>query len=574
MIVLTQLGKAKSKKAFEKTLNEFTESGGAEIDKVYESMFQKVGEDDQEFVKEILRWQIYDQFNVKQLQGAVEWSLDDEFGEGFRDLLDVQCGSMFHAVDKDSDTPLQFIHETLRSYITIRAKRDAFYFVDEDMLKIDALVTSLDVLIQRKTERSKDERFNAFRTYASKSWTDQLKKVIDSKLVSTVLLSNIFKFFLSDACKDWVQQTLSRRSEFISEYENNHFLETIAKGPHNVYHFLVLWNSDRIKRKDTDDTQDDVTRWALEMLDCPAKLGEYVGKACADILFNDDVDQNAIRPLFLSAVHYYCVRHKLNRCSIVDVRGIANNGFSVLFDWIGKENNNPASAKYLGLVLAMLQMWEEAELWLRGAIEYEKSKGKETGGDFVDEGFVRACLRKEKFLDVIETVKQHIGKRPKWDIYRAIAYNGTGNSEGAESGFKEAIKGDEKCPSREWLIIQLLQIYIPTREWDKVISVCKDLLDDDPAIWWAWGILKDAYIAKNDTTGVRETQRKQMTMYPDLKSDEGAVLMNEGNCPIRLSINQQPTSNQMSQLAQNRILLSINDVRLSTNCKFASDYAK
>ena len=555
VIVLTQLGKAKSRNDFQKTLNEFTKSGGAEIDKVYESMFQKVGGDDQGFVKEILRWQIYDQFTVAQLQGAVEWSLNDDFGENFKDSLETHCGPMFHSVDKDSDTALQFIHETLRSYITVRAKKDAFYFVDQDKVKVDALIASLGVLTERGTERSKSDRFDAFRTYASKSWVDQLKKVVDSKLVPTQILNKIFKFFQSDACKDWVQQTLSRRSDFIFEYENNHFLGTLANGPHNVYHFLVLWNADRLKREGTDDPKDDgsqkddeflkddkcleddddvseedVSLWASEMLQTPAKLGEYVGKVCVDILFNDDVEQNAVRPLFLSAIHYYCVRHDLNRCSIVNIRGIANNGFSALFKWMGKKNDNPASAKYLGLVLVMLQMWEEAEPWLRRAVEHEKSKGEEIGDDILDEGFVRACLRKDEFLDVIETVKPHIGTGSKWEIYRAIAYNATGNSEGAEGGFEKAMAEGEEHPSRAWLTIQLLQIYIPKRQWDKVISVCTRLLNDDPSVWWAWDILKDAYMATNDTQGIAETQMKQKERYPELEChDESAMLLNSGN---------------------------------------------
>jgi tetratricopeptide (TPR) repeat protein len=531
VIVLAQLEKTKGKKDFEKTLNEFTESGGAEIDKVYGSMFQKVAEDDQEFVKEVLRWEIYDQFNVARLRGAVEWSLDDDFGDGFENLLEVHCGPMFHAAD--SDAPLQLIHETLRSYITVRAKRDAFYFVDEDKLKIDALVTILDVLTE--LERSKNERFSAFRSYALYSWVDQLKKVTDSKLASPEIAQKLYKFLQSDACKYWVKHALSSTSEFLfSEYENNPFLETLAKGSYNVYHFLVLWNS---KRKATVAPEDAVSRWALEMLECPAKLGEYVGKVCTDVLFNDEVAENAVRPLFLSTIHYYCMRHKLNRCSIVDVLQIAKNGCSALFDWIGKANDNPASAKYLGLVLSMLQSWEEAEPWFRQAREYEKSTRDTTGDmarsshDIIDEGFVRACLRKENYMDVIDTVGSRNGTALKWDVYRAIAFNAMGNSQGAEEVFKIAM--DERRhssgnPSTEWLAIQLLQIYIPQRDWDKVISVCTDLLDDDPSIWWAWDMVKAAYSAKDDTTAIKEVRGRQSRSYPDYEKDESAGLPNKG----------------------------------------------
>jgi len=517
-------------------------------------MFQKVGDYDQEFVKEILRWQIYDQFTVAQLQGAVEWSLNDDFGENFKDSLETYCGPMFHSVDQGSDTALQFIHETLRSYITVRAKKDAFYFVDEDKVKVDALLASLGILTERGTGRSKSDRFDAFRTYASKSWVDQLKKVVDSKLVSTQILNKIFKFFQSDSCKDWVRQSLSLSLRWPWDhytYDYNHFLGTLANGPHNVYHFLVLWNADRLKREgdpkddgshkddefleddkcledDDDVSEEDISLWASEMLQTPAKIGEYVGKVCVDILFNNDVEVDAVMPLFLSAIHYYCLRHDLNRCSIVNIRGIANNGFSALFKWLGKENDNPSSAKYLGLVLVMLQMWEEAEPWLRRAVGHEKSKGEEIGDDILEEGFVWACLRKGEFLDVIETVKSHIGTGSKWELYRAIAYNATGNSEGALRGFEKAMgKG---YPSLAWLTIQLLQLYIPERQWDKVISVCTRLLNDDPSVWWAWDILKDAYMAKNDTQGIEETKTKQKEKYPELEChDESAMPPNSGN---------------------------------------------
>lgn len=521
VIVLRQLEKARSKNIFEQILNEFSEAGAVQIDQLYESMFQKIDEHDRDFVKEILRWQVSDQFTMRELQGAVEWSLNDVI-EDFEDFVKVQCGSMLHTVDADSDTPLQLIHETLRSYITARAEKDKFYFIDEARLKCDTLIACLEVLTESK--RSSNERFNAFKSYASRTWVDQLRKVIDVRLAPKTILYNIFKFFQSTACKDWINQTLKRHDFDLME-DRREFLGTLAKCPYNVYHFLICWKENIIKDEDTTEQQDDASCWGLEMLKSPAKLGEYIGQACADIWLNSGVTKMAVKPLFLSAIHYYCLRYNLNRCSIVNLRIIAKNGFAALFDWIGKTNDNSASAKYLGLGFAILQMWEEAEPWFRRAMDSDEPESS----NIVSEGFVRACLRVGKFSDVIEIVKPLTEISSKWNIYMGIACNAIGDIENAVSAFEAAMNQNWSKPvSYEWITLQLLQIYLPRENWDKVISACEALLESNSSIWWAWAIIKDAYNAKGDTAGVAEIQKRLIESYPDLRIIEGLEAEHNG----------------------------------------------
>ena len=137
VLVLEQLEKCKSRSAFQKGLDDFSAASGS-MDKLYLNIISKVSEEDQPWVREITRWVfvVQRQCLESDLQKAVEWRLGDSLAD-FRGFLEVECGSILHLPpwSDNSDRPVQFVHETFRSFLLKEGKCPTEFLIREDLIR-------------------------------------------------------------------------------------------------------------------------------------------------------------------------------------------------------------------------------------------------------------------------------------------------------------------------------------------------------------------------------------------------------------------------------------------------------
>lgn len=508
VIFLQQLKNAGSKKAFKECFNRFKKVGAMEINELYKTMFSKVKKSDKDFVREILRWLVYGNFAVSTLRGAVEWCLDD-IKLDFEEFLQIGCGSMLLSVDAEDDTDVQLIHETFRSFVTDPAQGKEFYFVDQKNLKRDAFVACLGVI--SSGESLTNERLKPFRDYASRSWVKQLKDITEEGVFPNGALNNLYNFFESGSCKVWVRESFARMQIGLGFNENLENL--LEEAPYYVYNFLVRWKEERQKPQNTLMAENnDAVKWGMEMLNFPSKLGDYIGKASADLWLYEKLSPDKLDVARRVSWRYYCISHQRKIYSMTELKAVAANGFAGLRTWSGKSTGQNPTHRFLATQFALLGMWKEAKDFFARSMEEDQDHNEN-----ILEGFVLACLEAGDAVSVIDTLKTRLSKesKPKWHMYYALACNIIRDTESALVHFEQAAEllvGQRRIlsllrfvpASLEWITLQLVQLQAAREDWHGAIAVCERLLDIKSSAWWAWKCLEDVYI----TTLNMETAEK------------------------------------------------------------------
>jgi hypothetical protein len=118
VVVLHQLLQIKGGSEFRKYLHGFSDASG-DMEKLYSSVLMNIQNDDQRWIKEILRWLIVGkrELTVNELKAVVEWSVHDNLPK-FQTFLEVDCGALLDLVPIQPERfNVQLIHETLGSFL-------------------------------------------------------------------------------------------------------------------------------------------------------------------------------------------------------------------------------------------------------------------------------------------------------------------------------------------------------------------------------------------------------------------------------------------------------------------------
>ena len=145
VVVLHQLSRVKSSPVFRKYVAGFSDASG-DMERLYSKVLLSVENEDQKCMRVILKWLVVTkvELNLVQLKAVVEWSLDDKLPQ-FRKFAEVDCGALLHFIPMEDDVSVQFIHETLRSFLTNKTYPPYFH-VDEGDGHSYAARVCLDIL--------------------------------------------------------------------------------------------------------------------------------------------------------------------------------------------------------------------------------------------------------------------------------------------------------------------------------------------------------------------------------------------------------------------------------------------
>ena len=127
---LRQLAKARSKKSFHNCFHEISQSGG-NLDMLYTAILSTLTYDERKWVAEIMRWLVGvdSTLTIDELQGAVQWSLEDEIDD-FKSFLTVECGSIFQLIrGRKGRTSVQLIHETFQTFLLLNVVHRTFILI-------------------------------------------------------------------------------------------------------------------------------------------------------------------------------------------------------------------------------------------------------------------------------------------------------------------------------------------------------------------------------------------------------------------------------------------------------------
>ena len=494
VVVLHQLSQTKSSSTFRKFLNGFSDASG-NMERLYSSVLSRIEEEDRKWVHEILKWVVTtkEAIEMNVLKATVEWCLQDKLPE-FQRFLEVECGSLLHLIPETFTVTL--IHETLHSFLINPTSDSKGFHVD---LKITAgyiLRVCLNVLSGEADARNRTPKDLPLLQYAA---TGLLYSLARATKISSAVLISIYQFFETGGCNTWIEYENWRN--YWNERENNGDDELML---YTFYERLKEYdptiNCDFSQSNESGSIIINAHRWRQEILRDPSRLGQYVGKAAAELWLYRNMAWERIDRVFCLALKYYCRTYQLPSYDLESLTDLVTNDFSQISAWLDKKGCAIIRTN-LGIGAFRLQMWRDTIRYLANSLVTP-----------MDQHELRSCLGKA-YIEIGEwdkaiTVLKE-SSRPDDRDWRllALAYNGKGDSIGI-------INVLEPASTSRWAILCLEEIYTATGDHQKVIDLYERGIQYGEGTWWMWDHLAAAYIAKGDHNGASETYRRAPKYYP------------------------------------------------------------
>lgn len=504
VIVLHQLAQTKSSSMFRKYLNGFSDASG-DMERLYSSVLSRIGDEDRKWIKEILKWLVVAQRGilVDELREAVEWSLQDKLPE-FQSYLEVECGSMLHLIATGISGPsrVQLIHETLRSFLVNSECCSTEFYVAEDAAHFYALGVCLDFL-----SISKDSIH--FSQYASEQWTSHLEKTSTSDDRPFSLLFSLHRFFNSHGCKRWVHRQIHRLSHVVKPH---HQAELHVRGEEwalkSVYIYLKGWEGceqrfDSIPQKSKE--IEAVLKWRSEVLRKPRTLGDYVGRAAAELWLLEDLSWSAIESLFRLALKYYWKAHNPRMDDIDELKVVAANNFAGILAW-SRASIGVLKKKNLAVGFFMLRLWSDAAICLQSLTDADDSDGNRWA--YLGEAY----LRMGQYDNAIQAfTKEHQKVYIEWDDPFIQTYRAKHDID----GIIHTLTRDDLPMRDRKTLLELGNAYANKGDFDREIKLYEEGVEKNANEWWAWQFLTDAYMRNGELKEVVHAWERAKEQNPD-----------------------------------------------------------
>jgi tetratricopeptide (TPR) repeat protein len=466
-LVIKQLGKANSKSVFRKYLDGFSAASGS-IERLYESILLKFGEEDQPWVKETLRWLVVaeEQMKVLELADAVEWCLQDQHID-FRRFLEVECGSILQLMPAwNNEVIVQLVHETFRSFLLNERTCPKSFFVDET--EVHAHVTSK--CLSRMSSNGTVDR------YCLSNWIDHLLKATSKAKAPEVLVS-LYQFFTSDALERWIKEYLTL---ILVTVEDQHLIvisswlekRRISGVGDNVDH-----SSDNAK------AMSESLQWLDEMTKVRSSLGEYIGKAAARIWLRESFDaEKSLRGYFSIALRHYWNRITRNTehvSNLSDLQELLDTDFRTLAEWCG-DSGRTVNKSSKGVAFYYLQRWDDC-IRCFGVLEVGEGVAPETVAPYLALALFAkgnneeaiAVLRKLDNLGFSELSLLRRAYERKGDLDAAIQV--------MAANFDTAFEGYDAPSFRDLRARSLLELYMKKGDLDGAVSFFERRMTESPS---------------------------------------------------------------------------------------------
>lgn len=507
VLVLQQLGKAKSISAFKKYLNGFSQASGS-MERLYSNILLKVDEQDREWIKEILRWLVVgsETFRVADLREAVELSLQDSHSD-FESFLEVECGSVLHLLASD-DIRVQLVHETLRSFLFNRSACPEEFYIDENMTHGCIFNACLKGLSDGETSPN-------FVQYAARNWGRYLTKVNESRSLPHEVVTNLYQFFESGGCKWWLRFGLPDQWYVKRNGKTTiHFPEPYLRG---IYECLVTWKAslESIGELEYDQTVADnaAVKWGLDIVASPWNLGEYVGKTSAELWLYEDLSAFYVTDMFWLSLKSYCESHGQELNTVNDLQDLSENNFAAIRKWVNQQGR-VLQQKGLGVAFGLLSQWRMSVSCLKRVME-ERENPEEWDNWDLWNWLGRAYEGAKQYDDAIDTfnaMKICYPDQPWPALQLGISCVKKRDVGSTISAFEAA----SFAPMWEhrFEFLYLGEAYAAKGDCDKEIRIYEDALKVYPGSWWWWQFLVRALEVNGDVARAINTCREAQQLNP------------------------------------------------------------
>jgi tetratricopeptide (TPR) repeat protein len=522
-LVLKDLARTKSKLTFRRSLEKFSEESG-DLRLHYTEILKKFDGEDRKWVREILKWVIAAnrELDVRELQEAVEWSLQDELSQ-FRRFLEVECGSIVMiSTGTHGEGFVRFLHNTFRSFLTNPKICPLEFYVDEGTMHFYILSICVSVL-------SCPTKMSFLAQYAATQWVAHLVNATASRSEKHFLdiLAYLFHIFQSDGCKNWIKLALldvgvHRVQELeLDVHIDEHFVRDIYGALVSCKESAELANYTTRFRYRGHTALTTIT-WGLDILGSPWKLEDLLARASAELWLYHDLDIFQLHTAFCLTLKYYCKRQGRVTDSLQDLQDIAAGQFSSILHWVDAQPMK-VRPKNIGVAYIALRQWEGAISCFTTPLDIE---------EWLYLGL--ASLKSGKHDDAIEAFQRVTEMNPKarWPwICLSHANQAKGDPNGAIASLEKALSVD---PDSRWAFLYLGEAYAAKNDKSAVINCYERAVAKDPTEWWAWQYLYDAYVANGDITGAIMACKRAVEQNPSqewaLSSLRNALIQQNKTC--------------------------------------------
>ena len=462
VLVLKQLETVRTKATFSKHLSTFSKASGG-MDILYSDILSKFDEEGAKWLREILMWLVAaaEGVTLNLVKEGAEWFMGDELLQ-FHDFVEVDCGTLLHLISTDSDTRIELVHETLRTYLTDSVSCPSpipLAIAHEHILDI-----CLGVL-------SASPDLPVLTNYASGHWVHHAPNA------SRSALALIHNFLQSDGYRLWLSSKSFKFYRHVAGLCRG-AQEDVIIGVYNEVNTVDVENSGALVNDAT-------------LLVDNKTFDIYNGKAWTEIWAYDESD--TVSGAFMLALRNYRSRCGQKLSDFIPKSIVANNFAELL----GHTPKYTPKSENLGIACAVLREWDESIRYLAG-LPSDKAK-QYLGLAYIQTGDYKRAIEELKDVGASDV----IGCR-----YLGLAYWGNGNIGGAIEAFEAAwrFKKSDKT------LVRLSCLYL--LQGSNGIEMYKSGVDEFRDQWWAWQFLCGAMM-EGDVENSIATYSRAISMNRD-----------------------------------------------------------
>lgn len=520
VVVLHQLLQIKAGSVFRKYLSGFSDASG-DMEKLYSSVLMSIQNEDQKWIKEILKWLVVSQreLTVDELKAVVEWSQHDNIPI-FQTFLEVDCGALVHLVPIQSKGfNVQLIHETLRSFLINVHDCPAAFYVEEKASHIFAARICLDIL-----SISGEDKRNDFIEYAARHWHWHIARSRDSEQQTSDLLASLYCFFRLSGCKRWVEVLSIRPDEYNIDIQLEEYALQLV---HNT--LKAMPQDDTISSDHDKDQHDAAIKWRMAVLETPWILGYDVGKTAAQIWLYEDLPCDIIAAAFRLALKYYCRGQRIPLDDIEVLQELATNDFINISNHL-VDRKRDANTRNLGIGYFVLRLWTDAVIRLKAVVassDNEREILAYLGLAYLN---LRDYEQSKNSFEIGGWTPRYNRQYYYCLEMLSLVYKAKGNMDGAVNTLKNA--EHTIWIKTRGVTLALGEIYSSLGDYRSEIALYRSVFDvPDQLSWWERQLLANAYIKDGNQESVVQLYQQNSVGFRgvDTMASGGPITFKNGS---------------------------------------------
>jgi len=400
-LALEQICKVKRRKAFTALIDGMLLSTiGATIDALYNSILDRVDDDEFEWVRESLLWIVVeDGISIQLLRDVVQGCLDDEL-HNFQGFIREQCGSMVKWISSFPNLDyVSLVHESFKMFLMDPKKCPERWLIDKTMVRTHAASEVLKLFLKNADavdSNSASPEVVALVQYSAQSFIEHLTEInqfLPKCDDSYDILFRLRDLFTSERLGLWVRVGLISR----------HHLSEIGPLDVNFEEAAIDSIANWLKNYKGDTRNAQLESWKDDMVSQPSKLAEQIGKQAARLWqFYELASFDEIALCFLLSLKYYRLSVSRNRNDFGESGEFRGVNFNGIYDWIGASRS--PIRKNIGVAYAVLRRWRDAIDW------YTLGQNGEDEPATLAEWIGDALFELEKFPQAIDAYERALAK--------------------------------------------------------------------------------------------------------------------------------------------------------------------